>query len=82
MTGVAAHLVYALAWLSFGLGHSLLASEGLTARLRARLGPYYRLTYNLLAAVHVALVLWVGHWLLTGLPAYQRPPLVAAAMTA
>ncbi len=81
ISGVAAHLIYALAWLTFGLGHSLLASEGLTAGLRSRLGAFYRLTYNLFAAAHLALVWLVGAWLFAGAPAYDRPPLLAAAMT-
>ena len=81
MSEIVAHLTYALAWLSFGLGHSLLASEGLTAGLRARLGAFYRLAYNLFAVGHVTLVLLVGTWLLSAAPAYDRPQLLAAAMT-
>lgn len=53
--------VYALAWASFGAGHSLLALEGPKAWLGARLGRGMRLGWNAIATVHLGLVLWVGH---------------------
>ncbi|MEE8393142.1 MAG: isoprenylcysteine carboxylmethyltransferase family protein [Rhodospirillales bacterium] len=54
------HIIYAAAWLSFGLGHSLLASNCLKSRLNTVFGSYYRLCYNLFAALHFAAVIAVG----------------------
>jgi len=71
--GSAAHLLYALAWGSFGLAHSLLAREGAKRRLRPLLGRAYRLAYNLLAAAHIAAVLAVGRLLLGAAPPYVLP---------
>lgn len=56
---MAAHLLYALAWLSFGLGHSVLATEAARRRL-AFLGRWYRLAYNLFAVFHFAAVAVIG----------------------
>ncbi len=56
-----AHLVYALAWLSFGGGHSLLASDGAKRWLRPVFGAFYRVVYNAFAAIHLGLVWWLGH---------------------
>ena len=71
---LALHLLYAALWLSFGLGHSLLAD----ARIKARLKPFfragYRLAYNLFAVLHVALVIGVGWWLLGDGAAFDRAP--------
>ena len=68
-----AHLLYALLWLTFGLGHSALAD----ARIKARLKPFfragYRLAYNLFALAHVALIVGVGWWLLGDGEAFARP---------
>ena len=67
------HLLYALLWLTFGLGHSLLAD----ARIKARLKPYfragYRLAYNLFAAFHVALIVGAGWGLLGDGTPFERP---------
>lgn len=57
------HLLYGLAWLSFGLGHSLLASQAPKRRLKPWFGPGYRLAYNIFAAVHIGAVVVFGHWL-------------------
>lgn len=70
MPSLAAHALYALAWLSFGALHSLLASRRLKAHLG--LGAYTRLAYNLFALVHVAAVIALGRWLLGGAPAFGR----------
>lgn len=53
-----AHLIYALAWASFGFGHSWLAGHP----------RQWRLAYNLVAAVHIALVVASGRYLLGGAP--------------
>lgn len=63
MTAAVAHLVYALAWASFGLVHSLLARPLVKARLRPLVGPAYRLAYNGLAVVHLAAIWGLGHML-------------------
>jgi len=68
-----AHLVYALAWLSFGLVHSLLAREGVKARLAGLFGRGYRLAYNLFALAHLGAVLAVGRTALGALPGFDRP---------
>jgi protein-S-isoprenylcysteine O-methyltransferase Ste14 len=74
VTPLASHLVYALAWASFGLVHSLLARPSAKARLRPLLGPWYRLAYNGLATVHVAVVWAVGWSALAGAGALGLPP--------
>lgn len=58
MTTFEAHLVYALAWASFGFGHSMLAGHA----------RQWRLAYNLVAVVHIALVVAGGRYLLAGVP--------------
>lgn len=73
MSGWEAHLGYALAWAGFGLTHSLLAREPVKAALRPALGAYYRFTYNLLAAVQVAMVWGIGWALLGGGSAIGLP---------
>ena len=61
---LAHHFLYALLWLSFGLGHSLLADARIKARLKPVFRAGYRLAYNLFAVAHIALVLGAGWWLL------------------
>lgn len=58
----AGHALYALAWASFGLGHSVLARLSVQRRLKPLFGPWYRLSYNVFALLHFALVLAVGRW--------------------
>lgn len=70
------HLLYALAWISFGAGHSLLAAPAAKRRLAPLLGRGYRLAYNLFAALHLALVLWLGHRLYGDLPPFALPEAV------
>lgn len=71
---LAAHGLYALAWLSFGLSHSVLAGEAAKCRLRSRLGAAYRLTYNLVAILHLALVWWIGAITVGSFPPWTLPP--------
>lgn len=67
------HLIYALLWLSFGLGHSALASQAAKRALH-RLGRYYRLTFNLIAAGHASLIWAIGRFVLTpGLAPWPLP---------
>ena len=67
------HVGYALAWGSFGLAHSLLATPGAKARLRPWLGAGYRLAYNGFAVLHLMLIGLAGQWLLGGRPLPLRP---------
>lgn len=69
---VGAHALYALAWISFGLGHSILASEAAKARLTF-LGSAYRLSFNAVALVHLATVLALGLYLFRAAPAFDLP---------
>jgi protein-S-isoprenylcysteine O-methyltransferase Ste14 len=80
MTPIAAHILYALAWLSFGFGHSLLAGSRVKARLAPALGPWYRLAYNALAGVHIAAVWLFGAWLLGGAAPFALPAAVRAGL--
>lgn len=63
---MAGFAVYALLWASFGVSHSVFASET-GRRFLARLaGRGERLAYNAIAIVHLALILWLGRMLLPG----------------
>lgn len=77
-----AHAVYALAWLSFGAGHSWLANQSVKDRLRPLLGGWERLAYNLVALLHIAAVLAVGWITLAAAPPFPLPLWLQAAMTA
>ncbi len=76
------HLLYALAWLSFGVGHSLLASEGVKRRLEPALGAFYRLSYNLFAALHIGAVMAFGAFLFGDATPLAKPEWVARALQA
>lgn len=73
-----AHGLYAAAWASFGLGHSLLAGP----RLRRLFGRGYRLAYNLVGLVHFVAVISVGVALLHRRPDFGFPAWLEAAMAA
>jgi protein-S-isoprenylcysteine O-methyltransferase Ste14 len=77
-----AYVIYALAWLSFGVGHSLLAQPAVKTRFRPLFGAGYRLAYNLFAAAHIAAVLVVGRWAFAGAEPFALPPWAVAPMTA
>lgn len=77
-----AHILYALAWASFGAGHSALATSAARAWMRARFGRAYRLVYNAVALVHILAVGAAGWLLLDPLPDFTLPLWAAAAMTA
>jgi len=74
-----AHLIYALGWLSFGAVHSILAGAGAKHHLHHLFGAYYRLSYNLFAALHIGAVWALGLWLLSA-RAYAFEPGVAGAL--
>ena len=61
-----AHAVYGLAWISFGLTHSLLAG-------RCGFWRWSRLVYNIIAVAQFAGVAAVGAWALGGAPAFALP---------
>jgi protein-S-isoprenylcysteine O-methyltransferase Ste14 len=73
-------VVYALAWLSFGAGHSLLAGARAKQGLARFLGAYTRLSYNLFALFHIAAVWVLGLAALGGVPAYALTPTVENAL--
>jgi protein-S-isoprenylcysteine O-methyltransferase Ste14 len=79
---IESHVLYALAWLSFGAGHSLLAQPAVKARLRPLVGAGYRLAYNLFAVLHLAAVIAVGRWAFAGAEPLALPPWAAAPMIA
>ena len=72
------HLAYALAWGLFGATHSALAG----GRLRPRLGRWHRLAYNLIAALQLLAVAWVGAALLGDEPSFALPATLVGVMTA
>lgn len=82
MTPWLAHVLYALAWLSFGAGHSLLAATAVKTRLGPLFGAGYRLAYNLFAAVHLAAVIAVGRWAFAGVEPFAFPHWAEAPMIA
>lgn len=81
MTTAAAHLIYALAWGSFGVGHSLLAGMRAKGMLMPALGAWYRLAYNLFAALHIGAVWLLGNWLLGDALPFPLPGTVRTALT-
>lgn len=70
---MAAHLAYAVAWLSFGVGHSVLASGRGRGWLVGRFGPAHRVAYNGIALVHILAVALVGWWALGDRPPFDLP---------
>ena len=79
---VADHLLYALAWLSFGIVHSLLARQKANHAFDAAFGKFARIAYNLIAAVHLAGILaleWRGFpdKVAFDLPLWLHAPMVA-----
>ncbi len=71
------HLIYGLAWASFGLAHSVLARGGGAALLRRVFGAAERLAYNGIAAIHLFAILLIGHWVLGAQPGFSRPEWLA-----
>ncbi|MEX2454496.1 MAG: isoprenylcysteine carboxylmethyltransferase family protein [Rhodospirillaceae bacterium] len=62
------HVWYGLAWLSFGLGHSVLAARSVKDRLDGLLGRRYRLAYNGWATLHLLAVWLSGRFLYADAP--------------
>jgi len=68
------HALYALAWASFAVPHSMLASDRAKAALGRAFGRGYRLAYNIYALVHLAAVWLIGRLLLAADAApFDRP---------
>ncbi len=79
---LADHALYALAWLSFGIVHSLLARRKANLAFDAALGGFARIGYNLVAAVHLGAILvleWRGF---PGKAAFDPPLWLHAPMAA
>ena len=79
---VADHVLYALAWLSFGIVHSLLARQKANRTLDAALGGFARIAYNLIAAVHLAAILTLEWRGFPGKIAFDPPLWLDAPMVA
>lgn len=79
---VGGHVAYALAWLSFGAVHSMLAAAPGRERLIHLFGRGHRLAYNAIAVVHIALVVAVGWLALGDRAAFPLPEPLVWAMTA
>jgi len=73
MTELVAVSIYFLLWVSFGAGHSLLATTAIRKRVARRIGAFERLAYNGIAVIHLALVLLGGAWLLGRAPTFDMP---------
>ena len=58
--------------MSFGLLHSVLATESVKRHLR--FGRWYRLVYNGFAAIHLGAVWWLGRTVLGNAPPLGLPP--------
>src|SRR3546814_19245154 len=56
------HLLYAAAWLTFGVLHSATAGASSRAGLGRLFGRGHRLAYNILALAQLVAVLGVGAW--------------------
>jgi protein-S-isoprenylcysteine O-methyltransferase Ste14 len=82
MTIFVAHLIYACAWLSFGLGHSLLASRVAKAHFVPLLGAYYRLVYNGFACLHLGIVWLIGAWAFPQTSTFDPPRVAHVVMLA
>lgn len=57
------HALFALAWISFGLVHSLLATDTANRLICDRIGGFTRIFYNIIATVHLSAILileWRG----------------------
>jgi len=77
------HLCYALLWLSFAAGHSLLAGRRGRGLLAPLVGRWHRLAYNLVAGVHLALIWGLGRFVLaTDVATFALPWWVRAVQLA
>lgn len=73
--------LYALAWLTFGIVHSLLASMPGREWLVRAFGAYHRIAYNLISVAHVAIIIAFGLSLFRNHVAFVRPLWLYVFMT-
>lgn len=76
-----AHVIYALAWASFGAGHSALATPAARAWMKDRFGRAYRLVYNAVATAHILAVVGIGWVVLEPSPGFGLPLWAVGGMT-
>ncbi len=69
-------LLYAALWMSFAIGHSVLASRPTRRLVIALVGASERLMFNTVAIVHLTIVLAAGHALFANAPGFDLPPFV------
>jgi len=76
------HVLFALAWLSFGFVHSLLARQKANDLFDSAVGGFSRILYNLIATIHLGAILvleWKGFpgKIVFDLPLVLEIPMVA-----
>lgn len=76
------HLIYAAAWLSFAVGHSVLTMPVGRRGLLAFAGRWERLVYNALSVAHLGAVFGIGVWVLGDEAAFDRPLFALIPMVA
>lgn len=68
------HALYALAWASFAVGHSILAGDAMKAAMAPLFGRGYRLVYNGVALIHIGAVWALGKCILAAdVAPFERP---------
>ena len=70
---ISGYIGYGALWMSFALLHSVLASRPVRKAVMARLGSAERLVYNLVALLHLGVVLLVGRLLLASARPFDLP---------
>lgn len=76
MTSIQAQIVYAAAWLLFGLSHSVTAGATAETGLGRLFGRAHRLAFNVLAIAEFGIVLAIGAWAGRGATDFVRPEIV------
>jgi protein-S-isoprenylcysteine O-methyltransferase Ste14 len=61
VTDPLAWIFYGIAWIAYGLVHSILAAKPIKTRLAPVFGAGYRLAYNIFALIGLIAVLAIGH---------------------
>ena len=77
---ISGYIGYGALWISFALLHSFLASRPVRRAIIDRVGPAERLVYNLVAVLHLGVVLLVGRLLLASDPPFVLPMWFDAAL--
>ena len=73
MDSYEANLIYGVAWISFGLIHSLFAATKIKDMLEPLLMGYYRVSYNLLALSHIIIIWFIGSHVFDNLNFFTLP---------